>query len=213
MRRGAFVLLLFVATSADPVWSQISGPLGAYLGAAVGHATVRADQVVFIDNGIALQGTTIFSQTDTGWKVFAGVRPISLIGAEIEYVDFGSSTASNTVTGFGFRYNLNLSAKAEAAYGVLYAPIPVPFLDVYGKAGVARLQTSTSGIGGLGCFPPMLCPLASGNFLRDRTDTRFGYGAGVQFKVGRFGIRGEYERISASTGDPDLLSAGALWSF
>jgi opacity protein-like surface antigen len=177
----------------------------------VGRATVRADQVVF--NGLDLQGPSLFSETNTGWKVFAGVRPISLIGAEIEYVDFGSATASNTVTGFGFRYSINMSAKAEAAYGVVYAPIPVPFLDLYGKAGVARLQTSSNGIGGLGCFPPMLCPLASGNFQRDRTDTRFSYGAGVQFKVGRFGVRGEYERISASTGDPDLLSFGVLWSF
>ena len=39
------------------------------------------------------------------------------------------------------------------------------------------------------------------------------YGAGVQGKWGPLVVRGEYERINAGGGDPDLLSLGAIWRF
>lgn len=222
MKRWAAPFILTVAIGAACTSAQASDPLGFYVGGAVGRATVRADKIVFLDNGTPLPGIfgtppfpipTSFSKSDTGWKAFVGVRPISLIGAEVEYVDFGSRTASGGATmGFGASYSIHMSSKAEAAFGVLYAPIPLPFLDLYVKAGVARLKTSTSGSATVGCT---LClgPVAAGNYQRDLTGSRFGYGAGVQFKVGRFAIRGEYERIAASTGDPDLLSIGALWTF
>jgi hypothetical protein len=106
-----------------------------------------------------------------------------------------------------------MRSKAGAAFGVFYVPMPVPLLDVYGKAGLARVQTTIDATAGLGCFPPLLCPLAGGDFKRYRTDSRFAYGAGVQVKPGRFAIRAEYERISTNTGDPDLLSLGATWTF
>jgi hypothetical protein len=48
-------------------------------------------------------------------------------------------------------------------------------------------------------FPP---------FALSRTGTRFTYGAGVQVKVFAFGVRVEYQHISATGGDPDLLSLG-----
>jgi hypothetical protein len=48
---------------------------------------------------------------------------------------------------------------------------------------------------------------------RDQTDARFAYGAGVQAKLSSFGVRLEYERISVSGGDPDLLSLGVTWTF
>jgi hypothetical protein len=197
-----------------------SGPLaaadflGLYFGGAVGHSTVRADQVGFVDaTGTALAGPVSLSAHHPGWKLVAGLRPLSLIGAEIEYIDFGKPTATSTPSGFGLGYTADVRAKATAAFGVLYAPIPLPLVDVYGKAGLARLQTTVDGTAGFGCFPPLTCPLASGGFHRDQSTTRPAYGAGAQVKVGRLAIRAEYERINANNGDPDLLSIGATWSF
>jgi hypothetical protein len=213
MRNKTLLAVLFCVAGGWHVGAQASSSLGGYIGVAIGRATIRADQVSFLDNGVPLMPPASYSASDTGWKVFAGIRPISLLAAEIEYVDFGNPAASKTITGYGTGYTLQMSAKAAGAFGLLYAPIPIPFLNIYGKAGVVELRTSTSGIASRGCVPPLLCPIAGGTYERDRTDTRLGYGAGLQLKIGRFAIRSEYERIDASTGDPDLFSVGATWSF
>ena len=64
-----------------------------------------------------------------------GIRPISLIGAEVQYVDFGNASdlSSNAV-----------HQQAGAVYGMLYAPIPVPLFDVYAKAGLAWLRSTAN---------------------------------------------------------------------
>jgi len=190
-------------------------PLGLYVGGGVGQSTVRSEQMQFTNfTGGPLDGPVSLSGHDAGWKLAAGLRPISLAGAEIEYIDFGHPTASATPYGFGLGYSADVRARATAAFGVLYAPIPVPLFDLYGKAGVARLQTTASATGALGCFPPLTCPLVGlGQFHRDQSSARLAYGAGAQMTLGRFAVRAEYERINASEGDPDLLSVGITLSF
>ncbi len=44
-------------------------------------------------------------------------------------------------------------------------------------------------------------------------NTNFAYGAGLQGKIGALAIRAEYERISASGGNPDIISLGVTWTF
>jgi opacity protein-like surface antigen len=217
MTRWGFALHAILGISMGSAFCQASAadPLGLYVGGAVGHSTVRADQVVFVERyyGTALNGPVSFSKSTTGWKVVAGLRPISLMGAEFAYIDFGNPTVSHTPRGAGLGYHADMRAKATAAFDVLYAPIPVPLLDVYVKAGLARLQTTVNATALVGCFPPLACAVYGGEFHRDRTETGFAYGAGVQVKVSALGIRAEYERISASGGDPDLLSLGIIWTF
>lgn len=89
--------------------------------------------------------------------------------------------------------------------------MPLPLLDVYAKAGVARLQTMTSANGEFGC--EFNCPLKGGSFYRTQVGARLAYGAGFQVRVWRVALRAEYERISASNGDPNLASVGAIWNF
>jgi Outer membrane protein beta-barrel domain len=176
-------------------------PFGLFVGAAGGQADVRMER--------SLTSTpTDVSEHDTGWKVMAGIRPLQLVGIELEYLDFGNpSYRSGTfpVTTGAVR------AKAETLFGVLYAPLPVPFLDLYGKVGPARLQTSVHGnIGGIFC--PSNYPQC-GVFSNSQTNTELAYGAGLQLKFGRAAVRAEYERINASTGDPSLASVGLTWTF
>lgn len=47
----------------------------------------------------------------------------------------------------------------------------------------------------------------------NRTNTGFAGGAGTQFKIGSFAVRGEYERFNAAGGNPSLLSLGITWRF
>jgi hypothetical protein len=115
--------------------------LGFYAGAAVGQSNVRANQVAFAFPPGANDGTPLgFNEHATGWKVLTGIRPISLMGAELEYVDFGHPSAQMP---FGNLLGTQADAHPRAATlsGLLYAPLPLPVLDLYGKVGVSRLHT------------------------------------------------------------------------
>ena len=180
--------------------------LGFHVGGAIGRSDVRANQ----EFGSSPLG---FDEHHNAWKILAGLRPLSLVGAELEYVNFGHPGALLSAPGALVGVQADAQAKGTAAFGVIYAPIPVPLIDVFAKAGVARIQTTVNAgvvCTGLGSCPPILpiAPLAS-----NQTNTRFAYGAGVQVKLAAFGIRAEYERISMSGGDPDLLSLGVIWNF
>lgn len=189
--------------------------LGMYVGGSVGQSHVRSDQVLFFrPDGTPLTSDVSVAKSATGWKLLVGLRPISWVGAELAYIDFGNPTASQgPPPGFGLSYNAGLRAKAATAFGVLYAPIPIPHFDMYAKAGLARLHTTVSGDAAFGCWPPLLCAVGLGAAHRDQTSARFAYGAGTQARLSAIGIRLEYERIGASGGDPDLLSLGVTWSF
>jgi OmpA-like transmembrane domain len=130
--------------------------LGAYVGGAVGQSDLRASDLDFVGSPTSVPLSV--SKSATGWKLFAGVRPVSLVGAEMAYTDFGHRTAGQgPPTGYGLAYNAELRSKAATAFGILYAPLPIPILDVYAKAGVARLQTSIDAAGAFGCWTPLQC--------------------------------------------------------
>jgi opacity protein-like surface antigen len=186
--RAHSALLIVGGTCLASPLVAVADPLGAYVGASVGQSTVRADPLEF-------------SKHDRGWKVLIGIRPLALLGAEITYVDFGHSSYSQ-----GVPFGLNASARASSAValGLVYLPLPVPFLDVYGKGGVARLNYHASSSGGC---------LACNYFNADYSETSVAYGGGAQLKFDRLAVRVEYERISARNGDPSLLSVGLTWTF
>jgi hypothetical protein len=117
------------------------------------------------------------------------------------------------VSAYFFGRSRTLIHRLRSSDGIVYAPIPIPILDVYAKAGVARLQTSVDAAGAFGCWSPLQCAAYPVSVHRDQTDARFAYGAGIQAKLSAIGIRLEYERISVSGGDPDLLSLGVTWTF
>jgi len=187
---------------------------GIYIGGSVGQSKVSADPVLFLkpSDGTALTNSISLSKSTTGWKVLAGWRPIPLAGLEVDYIDFGKPSAGYTPQTFGLGYRANWQAKAATAFGVLYAPIPLPVLDVYAKAGVARLQETVNGTGDFGCWPPLLCAVSAGVVHRDQSSARIVYGAGVQAKLRIISVRLEYERIGVAAASPDLLSLGLIWN-
>lgn len=213
--RSALCLAFATATTVVPASTSAADPSGVYIGGAIGRATLRTNQVVFTDpSGVPLPGAVSLSGHDTGWKILVGWRPVPLLGTEFEYIDFGAPVASFNPAGFGLGYTVSERAKAGAAFGVLYAPIPAPLLDVYGKAGLARLQATAGGSGAYGCWPPLLCAFfQAGKFQRSEAGTHFAYGAGAQLKFSALAIRAEYERIGDGNGNPDLLSIGVTWTF
>lgn len=185
--------------AADPIPSVIA-PLGLYIGGAFGRANVRVDSN-------STSKLFHFDEPHAGWKAMLGIRPIAPLGAEFEYIDFGhpQSTIADVRT--------DARSRAFGLFAMGY--LPIPLVDVFGKAGVARVQTiahgssSTVQPGGTTCSNSSLSCI----FDTDHTQSRFAYGGGVQVKIARLGIRAEYERISASGADPSLLSLGATWTF
>jgi opacity protein-like surface antigen len=153
-----------------------------YIGGAVGQSRITASDPAL--------GPNDFREHDTGFKLMAGMKgPLPI---ELEYIDFGSTDGnlgSSTVNG-----KLN----ALAAFTVIPLPAPLPGFDVYGKAGLARLDTRVIG---------SALDFSSRN-------TEFAWGLGAKFKVGKFFVRAEYERFRRKNdADPALLSLGFVKYF
>jgi hypothetical protein len=176
---------------------------GLYVGGAIGQGQVAASASY---PTIANLYPGEFKENHSAFKVMAGIRPISLVGAELAYIDFGHPSGNI------FGYPASASLKGTAAFGILYLPVPV--MDLYVKAGLARLQSSLSGFYPNGdnlCVPGEPC--GTSPFQLNRTNTSGAGGAGAQYKFGSWAVRAEYERFNSAGGNPSLLSVGITWTF
>jgi hypothetical protein len=185
--------------------------LGFYAGAGVGESTVRSDY------GFDPYYPDDSHPHHTAWKAVAGIRPIPFLGAEVEYLDFGHSSSAdaydNRYDYYGYQNRDDSHPKAGIFYAVGY--LPLPFVDLFVKGGVARLETNvntygpivcTDGAYGSSCGPQLLG--------RDHAwQTKAAYGAGVQGHIIGLALRAEYERINSSFGDPDAFMVSATWTF
>jgi hypothetical protein len=68
-----FASLCLLAGAAPAAFAD---PIGLYIGAGVGEANVKIDQV-----GL--------NESHSGHKILVGLRPIAVVGGELEYVDLG----------------------------------------------------------------------------------------------------------------------------
>ena len=174
----------------------------ALLALALAAGTAHADNGTFyVGAGVSRDNLKDISVTasdlnSTNWKIWAGLRPISVFAVEADYIDLGSETVTSPGTSTHVNY------KAFTGYAVGYVPIPVPFLDVFGKAGLARWSSSgSSSFGGPGLFS-----------LSD-SGTQFAWGIGAQVHVGNFGARLEYENFGVrNTNGANLVSLGVFFN-
>lgn len=150
-------------------------------------------------SGISNAGTDYSDISKDSWKVFAGFRPLSFIAGELDYMDMGSGTST-----FGNGNTTTSKAKAFAGYAVGFLPIPVPYLDLFAKAGLARYQLDGSGTAAGGV------PLLS--FTTKSTE--FAWGGGAQVHFGNFGARLEYENFNmTNTSGAGIVSLSLMLNF
>jgi opacity protein-like surface antigen len=188
--------------------NPVENPIGFYFGAGVGESDIRSDYGPY-DYGFP----GYHDEYQTAWKALIGVRPIAPVGAELEYIDFGSPRNYYSYYNYNY-YGEQDHPKATAAFAVGYLPIPLPFLDVYGKVGVARLQSDISGFVNPGCGPVATCPTGGTPFRQNLWNTDFAYGVGVQTKFfPGLAVRAEYERINQTGGDPEAVTVALTWTF
>jgi Outer membrane protein beta-barrel domain len=204
MKRISLTLpAILIAAGSVSTTAMADDLLGFYVGAGAGISTIRSDDAAY---GLPAH----YNDHETAWKAIVGVRPISILGAELEYIDFGHPSAAydpNNTNSNGF----DSHPRAGVLFGVGYLPLPIPLIDIYGKAGVARLETDVTTTQGQMCGANVSCPPVYSR--HNQTDSRFAYGVGVQSKVWGFALRAEYERIDSQYGDPDALTVSATWTF
>jgi len=174
--------------------------LVATLLALVAGAAQADDQLFYLGAGVSnnkiSEITAINSDLNsTSWKAYAGVRPINEFAVEGDYLDLGSQTVNTT------QYHTDVNYKAFAGYAVGFLPVPLPYLDVFGKAGLARWSS-----GGSSNSP------SASLFSLSENGTQFAWGVGAQAHIGMFGGRLEYEsfRIPNTNGAGVLSLSGFL---
>ena len=208
-RPSVALTVLILCSLCAATAAQAGDLLGLYLGASFGQAHIRAEQ-----GDIVPQVGGTLDMTHSAFKGMLGVRVLSFLGAEVAYMDLGkvSSLAGPGSTAARITAE-QVSQKGEAAFALLYLPVPV--IDVYVKGGLSRITTDSSAtvtplgvgtcaIGNPNCGAPY-------SVSHDFTDTGFAYGAGLQWKLGQWAVRGEYERFDAAGANPSLLSIGMTY--
>lgn len=188
--------------------AQADDLLGLYVGASFGQAHIRARQ-----GEIDTLSPGTVDMTHSAFKGMLGIRVLSFLGAEVAYMDFGKVSSAPGQTAEPIVAE-QVSQKGEAAFALLYLPVPV--IDVYVKAGLSRIKTDFNAtlsppVGAGTCainFPNCGAPYSVSHHF---TDTGFAYGAGLQWKLGQWAVRGEYERFDAAGSNPSLLSIGMTY--
>lgn len=185
MLRASIAIAALLAASAA-LAQDADEPKGFYFGGGLTETRFDADDFDVSD-------VDDIDDKDNSWKVIAGYRFVPQFAAEANYVDFGEATAPSLIPGTqGFASE----ARALALYGV--GMLPVPYFDLFVKAGAAQIDAKQSGPG----------------LNVDDDTTEFAYGAGAQARFGALGIRLEYEKFDTDVvGDLDLLSLGATFTF
>ena len=204
-------LTLALGVLISPPVINAAEPLGMYAGGAIGQARIDTGNLegASPSGGVFSFGT--YTEDHSAYKLIVGFRPLSLIGAEIAYMDFGHPGRSFSP---GSTTSADVKMSGAAAFGMLYLPVPV--VSVYAKAGLARLQATSN----VSLFLPGVgtCQVNNPNcawFSRrsSATNTSLAAGAGAQVKLGAWALRAEYERFNVAGGNPGLASLAATWTF
>jgi opacity protein-like surface antigen len=214
---AAVALILCPLAATSP--ARADDLLGFYVGGAFGQSHVRAQ----LDGLNAPATGTLaslggFDGTESAFQGMLGIRALSFLGAEVTYMDFGQHSIRGPgqpvpgLSGSAITAE-QVSQKGEAAFAMFYLPVPV--IDVYVKAGVSRITTDMRATANLAincAGGTITCNVINGS--RSSNDVGFAFGAGLQWKLGQWAVRGEYERFDAAGANPSLLTIGmTYWIF
>lgn len=199
---------------ADGTLLGLYNPLGVYVGGGVGRSSINQTEFdQFASDFHHIDGQPL------GWNAVIGIRPISILGAEVEYIDFGN-TRAGSLPAFNSNQFLGGESRDQAAavFAVAYLPLPVPWMEPFVKLGWAQMREhdSYSGIYNGVLFNG--APLGPESASQTTHPSGTAYGGGLQFHFEQLAVRAQYERISGERSfggwnNPDLMSVGLSWTF
>ena len=166
MTRQLLVVITTIVASASA-----HADSGVYVG--TGLTEGRASNVYGLNAGCS--GCPVWSLNATSWEAMLGWRPFQALAVEAKYESLGTSS---TQLSHGDAF---FDAKAAGVYAMGYIPLPLPVLELYGKAGLVHAELD----GHSYTFAP-----------RSNSATEFAAGAGVQAHLLRVSFRLEVERFN-----------------
>ena len=112
--KRAILLALTLQLGSSCVAASDFNPLGFYIAGSAGRSDVRTSLP-------AVESAGEFAQSSTGWKAALGMRPIPLLAAEVEYIDFGHPASSTNLVNppsstnpFNFGFHNNVLQRAQS---------------------------------------------------------------------------------------------------
>jgi hypothetical protein len=165
---------------------------GFYLGASVGVSTVS---VTGFDDDL---GEIDFSDSPTGYKIFAGYRFLTFLAVEGSYVDLG--TAREAIdTDFG-DVGVDIGITGWDLFGV--GVLPIGPVDLFAK------------VGGIQWDADVKAYLGEMSDRESEDGTDWAYGVGIGFRLWRVALRGEFEMFDVDGAeDVYMVSLGAAFVF
>lgn len=150
---------------------------GLYLGAGLGDFSTEIDELDDVDLD--------FDEDSDASRIFAGWRFNRVIAAQLDYFDFGNSSAAFNL--------LDIESEATGIAPSLVATLPLGPVELFGRAGWVFYDLEVS---------------ADGDQIFDESGNDFMYGGGIGLTLlERLALRAEYEVIEIS----EIEDAEALW--
>lgn len=168
------------------------GEIGPYVGASVGQSR--------IDVSLQDVGGVDFSidDDDFAWKVYFGVELAGPLAIEGGYRDLGQISGG---TGL-----VQVTAESDGLDVFAVGLLPLGPVALFAKGGIiawdSELETSSS--------PGLGIP----NLRLSDSGTDLAWGVGIKLEVGKFAVRGEFERFEVDLPeDLSMLSVGISYEF
>ncbi|HEV2703578.1 MAG TPA: outer membrane beta-barrel protein [Steroidobacteraceae bacterium] len=203
-----------VSARADGTILGLYNPLGFYVGGGVGRSSInQTDFDQFASDFHHVDGQPV------GWNAVMGMRPLSFLGGEVEYIDFGKVRTGALAPYFANQFlGGEVRDRAAAVFAVGYLPLPLPWIEPFVKLGWAQLWEHDSYSGVYDGVTLNGVPLGLQSASQTTHPSGTAYGGGVQFHFAQLAVRAQYERISGERkfggwNNPDLLSVGLNWTF
>lgn len=189
MKARSILTALALAGATGAVAAQTPASSGIYLGAGVGGSDY---DVSGSDWGF---GASTDDDTDTAWRVFAGMRLMPFLGAEIGYADLGKAKGT-----LGTRAEAEVIDLVAVGHVPLYQQGPHQF-DLLGKLGGYWWDADVDAL--------------PGNDLDGSDDFDFTFGVGAQYHFNNIGTRVEWQRYQDVFGsvDTDVWMASVMFTF
>lgn len=187
-----------------------------YLFGSVGQSDAEKPGLVKdLDAGLQVdiangwQGSSSFDDTDTAFKVGAGVQLNSYVGVELQYIDLGEIAYKLSETNGANALDYKMSAGTKGYGGNVVGTLPLDQFKLFGKVGYHKLKTkvkqdiSVTGVGQV-----------KGSDSANEWVTSYGIGASFAFTP-QVELVAEYERYRdvADEYDVDFASIGLRYNF
>jgi hypothetical protein len=178
MKRIGWIVLAACLLSPASIYAQAKPYLGASIGVSFWDTSV--EDVTGED--FKLDGQ------EFAWKIFGGIRTMSLLSVEGSYVNFGKIQNTTDQT----------AVESKTTGWDLFAvgTITAGPIDIFGKAGILWWRSDAK--------------IEDDPF--EVTGNDFMWGLGAAFRLGGLGVRAEFERVEMPNDDTlMLLSAGVTF--